>query len=229
MGKTIELSEKAVISPRKPKANTFRGRVARLGIKGIMLLAALYGTGAGAQRVEQWGAAKYEELKGQLLAKLRTTEVIREYADPAEHSTSELIRIMSREAGIAEIITDAIVEQESNYQNDSIRTEPALCSKLGAKEDKTVMLCSSHGLMQILGIEAKRQCKIDWSQLYDRKTNLRCGLTILKNNLAFVKARTEGERLRLALKMYNGRGEDAEIYADRVMSKIADRLISNNK
>jgi hypothetical protein len=183
MGKTIELSEKAAISPRRPKARTFKGKVARLGIKGLMLLAALYGTGAGAQRVELWGAAKYEELKGQLLAKLRTTEIVREYADPSEHSTPELIRLVSREAGVAEIITDAIVEQESNYQNDSIRTEPALCNKLGAREDKAVMLCSSHGLMQILGVEARRQCKIDWSQLYDRRTNLRCGLTILKTTL----------------------------------------------
>lgn len=232
MSRTIELNE--IVRPESPKATTkakkgrrWYWRAAWFFTQAGVVVAALYGTGAASYQVEAWGRAKFYEVRELVMSQLRTVEVVKEYVDPLDHSTPDLIRIVSEEMGIAPVITDAIIEKESGYNNNSIRTEPRLCSKMGAQSDSQVMNCSSHGLMQVLGVEARRQCKIEWGQLYDRRTNIRCGLTILKNNLGAAKgARTPGRQLREALRMYNGRGEDAERYADSVMGMIADRLIT---
>lgn len=230
MNATIELNEPLPKPGKSPKrGRTWRYRLGVGVLKLSILGAAMYGTGAASYQVQALVVDKYEQVKERILSRLVTVEVVKEYLDPIDHSTDQLIEIISAEQGIDPVITAAIIEKESSYQNASIRTEPRLCAKMQAETDAATMLCSSHGLMQILGIEARRQCKIDWSQLYDRRTNIRCGLTILKNNLAAAKgAKTPGRQLREALRMYNGRGEDAERYADSVMSNIADKLISKN-
>lgn len=213
------------IEPRKAKRK--RKSFLWLMLKGGLLLAALYGTGAATEKGLEWGKSEATRLHELVMSRLRTVEVVKEYVDPLDHATPELIEIVSKEMGINPVITDAIIQKESSYQNSSIRTEEKLCDRLQVQDDNGVMLCSSHGLMQILGIEARRQCKIEWSQLYDRRTNIKCGLTILKNNLVQTKEKQPGRRLREALRIYNGSGPKAEAYADSVMSLIADRLLTD--
>lgn len=224
--KAIELDQVIQEAPRKAHKRRLGRKLFGLGVKAGLLFAALYGTGALTEKATDWGKGEFNRLRELGMSKLRTVEVVKEYVDPLDHDTPTLIKFVSAEEGVNWVITDAIAQKESNYQNSSIRTEEKLCDRMGITDDNGVMLCSSHGIMQVLGIEARRQCKIEWSQLYDRRTNIKCGLTILKNNLASQsKVKSNGRRLREALRIYNGSGPAAEAYADSVMSLIADRLL----
>lgn len=224
--KVINLTDAIEAKTEKPKRRKFT--ITRFAFKVAILLGAAYATGAAIEYGLNWGDREIQRIRNLIAAKLTTTQIVTQYIQPEEHDTATLIRTISKELDINPTITDAIVAKESNYENASIRQEPKLCAKLGAQTDNDQMLCSSHGLMQILGIEARRQCKIDWSQLYDRRTNLRCGLTILKNNLNSLQSvKPPAKRLREALRQYNGSGPAAEAYADSVMGLIADRLLTD--
>lgn len=151
-------------------------------------------------------------------------EVVKEYVNPHEVELGTLIRDISKDMGVNPVITFAIVEKESNFNSNAIRFEDDMTPKNA--DAQTRMKYASHGLMQIMAFNSKR-CGLEWSELYDRSKNIRCGLKILKDNLKESQAKTPAGRLRLALRKYNGRGEKAENYADAVMANIADALLQN--
>lgn len=225
--KAIELDQVLHEAPKRAHKRRIGRKLVGLGVKAGLLLTALYGTGALTERATEWGKGEFNRLRELGMSKLRTVEVVREYVDPLDHDTPTLIKFVSGEEGINWIITDAIVNKESDYRPGAFRIEPRRCEKLGiVLGSPRVPLCSSHGIMQVMGENARKFCNIDWSQLYDRRTNIKCGLTILKRNLdSQPKTNSPGTRLWEALRMYNGSGADAEAYADKVMGMIADRLL----
>ena len=145
--------------------------------------------------------------------------------EESEVDTKELVTTISQQMGVNPVITHAIIQAESGYNPAAIRFEDGKTPK-GA-DSATRMKFASHGLMQVMGFNAKK-CGLDWPDLYSKSDNIRCGLTILKDNLHSIKPNgTPSERLRTALRMYNGSGTMAEQYADRIMGAIADKLLTN--
>ncbi len=174
---------------------------------------------------------QYEQARAWAMEQLTRTEIIREYVQIGEdeRTTPELIASVSREMGVNPLITEAIIEQESGGKADAIRFEPHVFARLKTgSEDQRRMLASSHGLLQVMGHHAANTCGLkSWSELYKRSQNIRCGLTILKHALHQHRSVMKpGQRLRLALRSYNGSGEKAEQYADSVMARIADKLLT---
>lgn len=175
-------------------------------------------------RVETWAVAK--------IPKRYAVQVVRPNDVPIE----QLVEMVAQEFRINPIIVKAMAIQESgSYERaNRVRFEPhlldaALRPPAGLNEIERQLFASSHGLLQIVfGFHYKR-CGLgqyDWDKLHEPIINLRCGLTILRDNLQTPKVQTlqrPADRLRAALKMYNGSSE----YADAVMGRVADFLITD--
>lgn len=74
-------------------------------------------------------------------------------------------------------------------------------------------LSSSHGVMHVMGFNAKK-CGIEWWELYDAQKGLACGIAYLKDCMKRHK-----NDVTKALGCYNG---DAEIYPKKVKIAYAD-------
>jgi soluble lytic murein transglycosylase-like protein len=178
----------------------------------------------GIELMTEWCQVQYAYAKEQIEDRFKTVEVVKEYVELDEADVKTLVVDISKQEGINPVITHAIILAESNYNPAAIRFEDA---KTPSNSDSaTRMKFASHGLMQVMGFNAKR-CYLDWPQLYKPADNIRCGLQILKENLKTAKGSNPSTKLRTALRMYNGSGPMAEVYADKVMGVIADSLLTD--
>lgn len=138
-------------------------------------------------------------------------------------SLSELIDEIPPRYGIPPIVVRAIIHQESNGKKNAIRFEQSQmgrAAKITSDPQQQRMLASSHGPMQILGWWSK-EYQIDWSDLYDLRTNVEVGCAILKRGLDRHKGKGKYEQLRRALAEYNG----SDVYAQQVLGRIGQELI----
>jgi len=196
-----------------------------------LTLAAVAGIGAveGGKKILNIGYEKFNSYKVEIMNKLTTVEVVKEYVKPTAVPTEELIRKVSSDYGLNPVILLSLVEQESNFNPRALRFEEKLTKRFSQKknesEDQFKMRLTSIGLAQVIPAFHADRCKVTWDQLLDRLTNLECAALILKTNLDSAKSTSNARRLRTALRMYNGSGEDAERYADEVLSKIAENLL----
>ena len=154
---------------------------------------------------------------------------------PDDVPIEQLINLVSHEFKINPLIVRAMAEQESGTleRTSRVRFEPHLMGRFkvpaNLNDIERQLYSSSHGLLQVVfGFHYKR-CGLgeyDWDRLHDPLTNLRCGLTVLRDNLespAIKRLPRPADRLRAALARYNG----SEEYADQVMARLAALLIIN--
>lgn len=144
---------------------------------------------------------------------------------PKEHSIPELISLTARTYALDPALVRAVIEQESGGQADAVRFEGHLYEKLRNKErndSRRMQLASSHGLMQVLGIEAQRR-GVSFGALYDPETNIEVGTAILASCIEKSGATSKLERLKQGLSCYNtGRhsSERGKLYAEQVLLRF---------
>ena len=159
-----------------------------------------------------------------------TQPVIRQVLVSSESApTKDLIQLVAAENHINPVVIEAIIDIESEGKSDAIRFEPVVFSRINRRgSDEERMLASSHGLMQVMGYHAARTCGLkSWAELYEPIKNLRCGTTIIQGALRSSASGKSGTpNLREALVRYNGIGERAELYANKVMERIGEILIN---
>lgn len=213
---TIELTDEMAASPR-----SFRRRAAVFTAKLALCIAASIAISEGASIVADYATRQYRAAAEYLAARLGETHIVRELVPAREVPTAELVRHLSIEAGISPIVTEAIIEQESGGKEDALRFEPHVYARVRGKTDEERrMLATSFGLTQVMGYHARQTCGLkSWAELLQPEKNIRCGLTVLKGNIK----RTG--KLRAAIVAYNGSGPDAERYGERVLARIAEKLI----
>lgn len=174
-------------------------------------------------RAEAWTIAQ--------IPKRYAVQVVR----PDDVPIEQLIEMVSAEFRINPVIVKAMAIQESGSfeRTNRVRYEEHLMARLeppkGLNQIEQALFASSHGLLQIVFGYHYKRCGLgpyDWDRLHDPITNLRCGLTVLRDNLQVTKVRAmkkPADRLRAALKAYNG----SDAYAEQVMARIADFLITD--
>lgn len=204
-------------------------RVPWLLLRIFVALVIAWGILEGATIARNQLVAWYQQSVAWVQRQTKGAEIVKVWVNAEEVPTSELIRRFSLEAKLNPIITHAIIEEESNGRIDAIRFEQHVFNRLPTRDaEQKRMLASSHGLMQVMGYHAAQSCHLQtWAELYDRAKNIKCGLKILSNNLKAAKGGTPAERLRNSLKAYNGSGPIAEEYAERIMARIADLLLTS--
>lgn len=141
-------------------------------------------------------------------------------------SVDELIEEIAPGYGIKPIVLRAIVERESGGKKNAIRFEPgqmARAAKLTSNAEQQRMLASSHGVAQIMGWWSPH-FNIEWSDLYDARTNLEIACAILKKGLDRRRGLPRAAALRGALEEYNG----SKAYADAIMRQLGDALIERD-
>lgn len=151
-----------------------------------------------------------------------------------QKTLEQIITEASMDSGIPPLITEAIIKVESTqFRTDRIRHEPHLLNQfkrepwMNSMEHKT--LSSSWGLMQVIYGYHKDACGLfSYSELLDPETNVKCGLTALRGCLkGNLEQPVDLKHLREALVCYNGKGKNAEIYADKVLKKLLELYVSS--
>lgn len=135
----------------------------------------------------------------------------------------DLIQEIAPKYGINPIVIEAMVQRESGGKKNAIRFEPGQmgrAQRISKDPQQQRMLASSHGPLQIMGWWAP-EFGIEWSDLYDLRTNVEVSCAILKKGEERHSTKPKLQRLRGALAAYNGSTE----YADAVMRTIGERLI----
>lgn len=124
--------------------------------------------------------------------------------------------------GLPKELLAAIVDTESAYQIDAMRYEPRVYERLkSAPPNARMALASSHGLAQVMGYHAKDTCGLkSWVELTDPSKNLACAVTILNLNLKSAKG-----DVWTAVKMYNGSGDKADSYANKVLANFTNLVV----
>lgn len=168
-----------------------------------------------------------DEAKATVQEKLGTEKIV--VVSPQEVDTEQLIESISAEFGINPVIVKAMAVQESGHWNrtDRVRFEKHLHGKFktppGLNEIEKQFYSSSFGVLQIVFGFHKERCFLSsYSQLLEPATNIRCGLTILSENLKAAKGKN---RLKQALTRYNGSGPEAEKYAEQVLARIGQMMV----
>jgi len=126
-------------------------------------------------------------------------------------------------------LVELIIQIESSEMVDAVRYEPGILGNVKKQiqgkhlsDDQAKLLASSHGLMQVLGINAYTQ-DIPWSKLYDPEVNINEGCRILKNCFVYWnKFLNEPAKHTIkALECYNG----SAVYPPRVLAGLQDLLL----
>ena len=184
----------------------------------------------GATPVWQLATAQATSIYDRAVGSLTRVEVIKEYVQPVELSTDEMIERISIAMSINPTITKAIARQESglSYRADALRFEPHLearFAKMARGAEERRMLATSIGVMQVIGGFHLKTCNLtSYAQLFDRKTNITCGITVLQACLKYNdKEVSISRRFRRALQCYNG-GED---YAGKILEHIGEIILEN--
>ena len=171
---------------------------------------------------------KYEAIEW-----LRTREDLKPYLSPLhELDLQTALKAAARNHQVPYVALRAIADAESSGGKKLYRFEPDVFNRLSkiskASEDERRMLASSHGVMHVMGFNAWNRCGIDWNDLYNREKGIDCGAKILAQNLETYSGKKRAVALRLALRDYNGSGDRAEAYADKVMGKIGEYLFEES-
>lgn len=136
---------------------------------------------------------------------------------------SELVvmaRLKAEAHGLEPDIFCALVEQESGWDTNATRFEPAFktryIDKLGLSEPEATERATSYGLCQVMGEVAREFGLLGDipSQLCDPDTGLEYGARVLAHKLAV----NLGSYPK-ALEAYNGGGNSA--YAPQVLARVA--------
>lgn len=179
-----------------------------------------------------------EKLAGQYIEEARAA-VFPEQPIPARKVKPKTIEAMIEEVaadnGIPSAVIRAMAVQESGHlgSTDRVRFEPHLMNRFKPpahlNDIEKKFYASSFGLLQVIyGFHAKTCSLKSYSELLIPEKNIRCGVTVLKTNLAQTKG-TPAQRMREALRRYNGSGPQAEKYADRVMVRIGEEVLNGGK
>lgn len=187
---------------------------------------------------KSYSIKKYTEVRNKIKNKFTIVEYKQINNEPIEEDLETIINVTSLKYGINPIITKAIIKQESDFQSDALRYEEkwklqyqnSIKRKSGESEESWKMNFKSIGLMQIgYGIH-KDFCNLNsYTELFDPKKNIECGLKIFKECLDDQDLSEEGAEIKYCLKRYNGSGNAAENYSVEVMSRIAMNILNNKK
>lgn len=181
----------------------------------------------GAGPLWQITTAQASSVYEQAIGKLTRVEVIKEYVQPVELSTDEMLERISISMSINPTITKAIARQESGlaYRADALRFEPHLearFAKMARGPEERRMLATSIGVMQVIpGFHLKTCNLTSYAQLFDKRINITCGLQVLKACLEYNKALSTAQRFRRAFVCYNG----SEEYADNIFNHIGQIVL----
>jgi soluble lytic murein transglycosylase-like protein len=143
-----------------------------------------------------------------------------------KENLEELLKEIPSAYGVPEIVVRSIVEQESGGNAEAIRFEAsqmARASRISKNPEVQRMYASSHSFMQIMGWWSP-EFGLKWTDLYDPRTNIEVGTTILKKCLDKSKAKTKYQKYYDALTCYNG----SEKYAQAVMGSISRKVVEDN-
>ncbi len=225
-----------MIENQLPKPSRFRRWLValKLGTYAGLIVAGSYCVVIACEQLCDYLGAQYAYARERVTEKLTTVHVVErvQLLDPEQVPVEQLIDQLSADAGLNPLILKAIALQESGgfARLDRYKHEAKLMGmtkNVRGTEDEKRLWSGSWGLLQVIPIIWQKPCQLrSYSDLIDPKTNIQCGITILKLNLercAHIKQ--PGARLREALRMYNGSGPDAEAYADKVMQRLADMMI----
>jgi soluble lytic murein transglycosylase-like protein len=146
-------------------------------------------------RAQEFGQAKLLQARSYVLTKLDApTDVV--ISQPASQaSVDELIQTISVANGISPVLVRSLVKTESTFRQEAIGFNPGLEAKGFPK-----MVAADHSYMQVSGRWAGHPLCPDvkvWSELYDPKKNITCGVAVLKDALNSAKSVTD------ALSIYN--------------------------
>lgn len=193
-------------------------------VVGVALLIAR-GVDIGGQYLSQY----WEGVKNNVMRRIGTVEIVREYVKPNDVSTESLIKTLSHEYNVSPILTLAIGHQESGkgLRNDRLRFEPKVFSRFSKQypDEISRMMASSIGIMQVIPAFHMKRCNLtSYADLFDRETNIRCGLKVLTDCLNQSRAGTKVAKFKDALACYNG----SDTYADEVFSRLGELALENN-
>lgn len=178
---------------------------------------------------------QYAEAAQAVRERLTTEVVVREVVPPSQLEVDQIIEEVSRKHGLNPIILRAIVRQESGDRMDRMRYEEKIYKSAKfppyLNDGEKRVWASSIGPGQVIYVLWRNFC--GWESLasaFDTYQSLDCSARILKRNLGnpnVQKLTSPASRLREALRMYNGTGEDAERYADTVMGGVAALMLKD--
>lgn len=216
---------------KEVKKNSFIVRAFARFIKYSLVVSAILIISYYVNQIRLVAIAKAELLKSQAIDVVTLKQKVFVQADKIP--IDDLIRISSEEHRIPAIALKAIVFHESAGGSDQwlYRFEPSVYERrreIDAKysEDERRMRSSSHGITQIMGYNAEARCGVHWSKLYDPAIAIDCAAKILSEELeSHRRIEDPIDRLREALRSYNGSGSMAERYADRAMATIGELLL----
>lgn len=196
--------------------------------KSISILALCGMAYMGATPVWQLATAQATSIYDRAVGSLTRVEVIKEYVQPVELSTDEMIERISIAMSINPTITKAIARQESglSYRADALRFEPHLearFAKMARGAEERRMLATSIGVMQVIPGFHMKTCNLtSYAQLFDKRINITCGLQVLKSCLEYnSKIDSTALRFRRAFICYNG----SEAYADDIFNHIGQIVL----
>ena len=175
---------------------------------------------------EIWVKGKYAEVVESLTVIKTETVIV-----PADKRTvGESIELVSKRTGYSKAILSAMVAVESSGGIYVYRFEPSVFNKMkreGSKESDSElrMLASSHGVTHIMGYNASKRCGLHWSELYNADKALGCTVKILKENAKRYESTSKNRRVWLALRDYNGSGDMAEAYANKVLAEVGKNVL----
>ena len=171
------------------------------------------------------------------LANYLSPQVVKPFMTEAE--IIALVSDFANQKGINPIVGLATVSTESNNNPYRWRYEETWKKQYsnkvpcqGKNEEECKLIYSSIGLMQVSYVIWKDFCELKSPiDLFDPKTNIDCGFKImmncLYNNMDEVQDNTK--LLRLCFRKYNGSGEMAERYADKMMASLSRFTIPDRK
>lgn len=205
---TDEIKKRSI----KLRLTVFAAKVTVLGI-GLSLL------GEGTNIATAYAKARYSDARLWIDAQTAPREIEKiVQVDPNDAPIQELISDLAQRREIPVPLARAIAEVESAGGKYVYRFEPALYAQMSdmkVSDSERRALASSHGVMHVLGRNAKL-CGISWPQLYVPRLGIDCGLKILSDCLT----RNKGNFDR-ALICYNGGSE----YPNRVKLALADEIL----
>lgn len=174
--------------------------------------AAVYGVSWCVMSLEQHAIAALDGLTEEAQA--------RERVEPKKSpGVRDYVAEISRAHGVDPKLVESVIEQESNWRSDAMRFEPGVArdfNSRGVRDDEVTALATSFGLMQVLYGFHRERCGLkSATELFDPRTNIRCGIAVLK--ACFAKSND----VRRALVCYNG----AETYADEVLKRLANKMV----
>jgi soluble lytic murein transglycosylase-like protein len=175
------------------------------------------------ENVVAYKEAKYLQARSWILDKLEApTDIV--ISQPESKATLDhIIDAQSAAQSVSSDLVRALIAVESDFRQDAIAFNPEGDSKYGR------MRSAAHSYMQVRGVHAGGTLCPDlksWSELYDAKTNISCGIAIMKAALAAQPT------LKLAMAEYNGGAQcikggkivcaESEQHSAKVLEQLAE-------